>query len=278
MHQDETTARSGFRRISVPGHLGEFVQGRLGPTGPIALLTLPCPALRLQGLWRPGSFGISQPGGAIVTPAQAAGLLRQLRLPVQGHFTLRAQMPLGGGAGSSTAALVAIARLAGHPKSGAPALAQASVLIEGASDPLMFDAPAGLLWASRQARILQVLPPLPGMQVLGGFFGAVARTDPTDQDFPDIADLAARLPAAMRNAAALADLAAESARRSLQKRGSSPDPTADLARDFGALGYAIGHTGPARALLFAPGTVPAHAKSALIEAGFRQLVSFSLGA
>lgn len=270
-------AGQSARRIALCGHLGEFIQGRLGPSGPVALMTLPCPALQLHGLWRPGPFALFQPGRPVLTRAQAAGLLRALDLPVMGHFTLRAQMPLGGGAGSSTAALVAVARLAGHPEGAAQALAEAAIAIEGASDPLMFSQPASLLWASRQGRILAALPPLPRMEVLGGFFGPARRTDPGDSDFSDISDLAEALPLAMRSAAALAELARQSARRALAARATGPDPTEDLARSLGALGYAIGHTGPARALIFAPGTLPPHSRALLREAGLRQLVQFHLG-
>ena len=262
------------RRIQVPGHLGEVLQGRLGPQGPVVLLTLPCPALRMVGQWRAGKFKLHQPGRAVLTMAQVAGLLRALDLPVRGQFTLRAQMPPGGGAGSSTAALVAVARLAGHPVAAARDLALACIAVEGASDPLMFKASAGLLWASRQGRILRNLPPLPRMEVLGGFFGPMRRTDPADSRFADVTDLAEALPQALGSTAALAELARESARRALALRGVAPDPTDQLARDLGALGYAIGHTGPARALIFAPGGVPPRAKALLHEAGFRQLVQF----
>ena len=263
-----------LRRIQVPGHLGELVQGRLGPQGPVVLLTLPCPALRMVGQWRAGEFGLHQPGRAVLTMAQVAWLLRALDLPLRGQFTLRAQMPPGGGAGSSTAALVAVARLAGHPVAAARDLALACIAVEGASDPLMFKASAGVLWASRQGQILRNLPPLPKMEVLGGFFGSMRRTDPSDSRFADVTDLVQALPQALRSAAALADLSGESARRALALRGAAPDPTDELARDLGALGYAIGHTGPARALIFAPGCVPPHAKALLIEAGYRQLVQF----
>ena len=238
------------------------------------MLTLPCPALRMVGQWRAGEFGLHQPGRRVLTTAQVAGLLRALDLPLRGQFTLRAQMPPGGGAGSSTAALVAVARLAGHPVAAARDLALACIAVEGASDPLMFKAPAGLLWASRQGRILRSLPPLPRMEVLGGFFGPMRRTDPADSRFADVTDLVVALPNALHSAAALADLSGESARRALALRDGAPAPTDQFARDLGALGYAIGHTGPARALIFAAGSVPPHAKALLHEAGFRQLVQF----
>jgi hypothetical protein len=51
----------------------------------------------------------------------------------------------------------------------------------------------------------------------------------------------------------------------------------DLARDLGALGYARAHTGPARALIFAPGKVPNGAGAALKEAGLRDVLHFRTG-
>jgi hypothetical protein len=277
MRQGLRAGQGGRSHIALSGHLGELLQGRLGPRGPVALLTLPCPTFRLHGFWRPGAFALHQPSRPVLTRAQAAGLLHALHLPLSGQFTLRADMPLGGGAGSSTAALVAVARLAGHPADKAGELALATIAIEGASDPLMFSNPAGLLWASRLGRILSLLPPLPPIEVLGGFYGPVSRTDPMDDTFPDISDLAAALPTALKRAASLADLARESARRSLASRSYGADPTDMLATELGALGYAIGHTGPARALIFTPGTIPANAKAALLEAGFRQLAHFRPG-
>lgn len=51
------------RQARVAGHFGELVQGRLGPDGPVALITLPCPALTVQATWRPGpGFGLWQGG------------------------------------------------------------------------------------------------------------------------------------------------------------------------------------------------------------------------
>lgn len=100
------------------------------------------------------------------------------------------------------------------------------------------------------------------------------RTDPADSRFADNFDLAEALPQALRSAAALAELARESARRALAMRAGAPDPTDQLARDPGAPGDAIGHTGPARALIFAPGSVPPHAKALLHGAGFRQMIRF----
>ena len=277
--RDEAGRTGMARAVALGGHLGEIVQGRLGPDGPVALLTLPCPGLRMHGFWRPGPFDLFQPGRPVLSRRQVADLLEALDLPVTGRFTLRAEMPLGGGAGSSTAALVAVARLAGHPPAAAQALARATIAVEGASDPLLFPAPGRLFWASREGRVLTRLPALPPFDVLGGFLGPAERTDPADTGFADISDLATARPGAMASVAALAALASESARRALAQRAGRPgdDPTEALAAELGALGHAIGHTGPARALIFAPGTIPPQGRAVLRRAGFRQILSFRPG-
>lgn len=261
-------------RIRVAGHMGELVQGRLGAQGPVALITLPCPVLAAIVSRRPGPFHLHQPGAPVLRPEQAADLLRRLDLPVAGHFTLRSTLPPGGGAGASTAALVALARAAGAAED---RIAPACLAVEGASDPLMFAAPGRLLWASRRAMVLDRLPALPRLEVLAGFFGPPRRTDPRDEDFPDVSDLLAAWPAACADAAALAALASASARRTLGLRGPAGDPTERLAQDLGAAGFAIGHTGPARALLFLPGTMPEAAAAQLQAAGFRTILRYAIG-
>lgn len=250
--------------LCVPGHFGELLQGRLGEFGPVAVLTLPCPlpliAARVTG-----------PGATVHGPlplALARGLLRRLRLPFPGRVLLRSLMPVGGGAGSSTAALVALARLAGWR--GDPLLlARACVATEGASDPLMLPDAGRMLWASREGRVLAPLPPLMACEIVGAFFGPPRRTSLAD-GFDDIADLAAAWKSAdlPRQAA----LASESATR---RWGAGP--AAQLARDLGALGWVAAHTGSARGLIFARGTVPPHWRAALIEAGGRGLVAFRAG-
>ncbi|MCC0064368.1 MAG: biphenyl 2,3-dioxygenase [Defluviimonas sp.] len=211
-------------------------------------------------------------------PARAVRFLETLGLRIDGKVTIAAEMPVGGGAGASTAALVALARVAGHAGP-PPALAAACVRNEGASDPLMFPRPERLLWASREARIVEGFPALPRMEVVGGFFGPNRRTVAADARFPDIADLVDRwrTAAGAADAPALAALASDSARRTLALRGPSGDPTEALAERLGACGFAIAHTGSARALLFRPGTSGKTAESELIRAGFRQVVRFTVG-
>lgn len=254
--------------IRVPGHFGELLQGRLGQDGPVVLLTLPCPAVGVAGRRIEGP-GLALHGG-LVAPDRARRLLADLRLPLPGRVVLRPQAPPGGGAGMSTAALVALARLSGWR--GEPLrLARACVRAEGASDPLMLGDGGRLLWASREGRIVDRLPPLAPCEIVGGFVGPVRRTDPAESDFADIADLVARWRGAdLRMQAALAS---ESAARRLGPRGVA----AGLVRALGALGWVAAHTGSAQGLIFAPGAVPAGAGPALREMGFAHVLRFRAG-
>lgn len=249
-------------RVRVAGHFGEWLQGRLGHGGPVVLVTLPCAALALHGRCLPGPARVQG-----VTGRAARGFLQSLGLRVPGRVRLRAGVAPGLGCGMSTARLVALARLAGW--NGPPEmLAQACVACEGASDPLMFDAPERVLWASRLGLGLGDLPALPRFEIVGGFWGAAVRTDARDMAFPDVSDLVAQWHRA-RGLAEFAALATESARRCLALRGPVDDPTEALAQEFGALGFVIAHTGAARGLVFAPGTVPVQARAALRAAGMR---------
>lgn len=266
-------------RVRVAGHFGEFLQGRLGPDGPVALITLPCAALAVDG-WHHGGAGLSihGTGQTLISPRRARSFLAGLGLRLSGRVRLRAAMPAGGGAGASTASLVALARLAGaaaRPE----VIARACLATEGACDPIMFPSPERILWASRAARALRPMPPVPSLEIVGGFFGRPVRTDARDSRFPDISDLveAWRAAALAGRAAPLAEIARESARRTLALRGPADDPTEVVAHDLGAAGYVIGHTGSARGLLFVPGRIPDNAVGALREAGLRGIVRFRVG-
>lgn len=255
------------------GHFGELMQGRLGPSGPVVLITLPCPVLWAEAFRTPSrGFGLYQKV-SVVAPARLYRLLKSLNLNVSGRFRLSLTMPAGGGAGASTAALMALVQAAGATD--ARAIVMAVLAEEGASDPLLFVAPERLLWASRQGQILARLRPLPRFDVIGGFWGPGQRTDPKDHDFPDISDLLADWPGADLPTMAL--LASHSARRTIAQRGPQNDPTEALARDLGALGFSIAHTGTARGLIFAPGKVPETAAAALRSAGFSRITQFRGG-
>ena len=88
-----------------PGHFGEFLQGVLGVGGPVALITLPCPALAAVagrrygcGVWK-GRAGIDVRQGVrrVLRKAQAARFLARLGVRRGAAFRLRVAMPPGGG-------------------------------------------------------------------------------------------------------------------------------------------------------------------------------------
>ncbi|MFS4439122.1 propanediol utilization protein [Paracoccaceae bacterium GXU_MW_L88] len=257
---------------SVAGHFGEWLQGRLGPEGPLALVTVACPALSVRADFTAGErFDITQTP-QILPQDQALAFLAAIHA-ARGHYTLTADMPPGGGAGASTAALLALAEAGGV----APATVTAVCLAaEGASDPLMLPAPDAVLWAPREGRVLADLAPLPQAEIIGGFWGPPTPTDPADQVFPDVSDLAAQIknPVPLQT---LAEIASSSATRTTALRGPAKDPTASLAQSLGALGWLRAHTGSARGLIFAPGAAPADAQETLRAAGFAATLRFFTG-
>lgn len=253
--------------IRVTGHFGEWMQGRLGPNGPIVLVTIPCAALHVDA---------ERSGDGPLAIAQTPDLLTVERAKVfldriggqEAHYQLRAKMPLGGGAGASTAVLVALARAAGGDET---KLIDVCIATEGASDPLMLPDPDRVLWASREGRIVRDMPSLPRAEIIGGFWGAPIATEPNDTDFPDISDLVDRVIPGLR-LQELAEIASASARRCTALRGPSDDPTEALALSLGALGWCRAHTGSARGLIFEPGTVPDQAERCLLNAGLCQVL------
>lgn len=265
---DRDKSRMTVQDVSVNGHFGEWLQGRMGRDGPVALVTVPCPVLR-----------ICTPGRSLslFPSAELARFARLLGVPPRFPGTGR-HMPTGAGAGSSTATLVALARSAGFAGS-AQTLADACIALEGASDPLMFTQPDALLWASRQGRILRHMSPPPRCTIIGGFHGPNQRTDPRDSRFADISDLVDAWAAATAagDLRRVATLASASAARCCAERGPADDPTPGLAHALGALGWLRAHTGSARGLIFAPGAVPAGAVGTVARAGFRQVIAFETG-
>ena len=251
----------GLREQAVWGHFGEILQGRLGPSGPIALLTLAArgvPALATRVRWRPAKGAALLVRGApdvqLAAAAHRAGLRRARALGWGGRLDIETLARPGGGCGVSTSSLLAALRLAA-PEISPEREATLLLALEGAVDPLMLEEPGRALWASREGRMVQRLPPPPPLLVVGGYDGPGRRTDPTEQDFSDVSDLVARVEAAARSGdvAAFAAVATASAER---RQAAAPKPRFDalknLARQCGALGVVVAHTGSAAGLLFAP--------------------------
>lgn len=262
------------REVQVRGHFGEWLQGRLGEGGPVALVTLQPAGIILRARHAAGPGELPElADDAPLSAARVRILVQSLNLELGGQISFDLPFAPGLGTGMSTAALVALARLAGF--SGSPeTLALACVAAEGASDPLMFPTPDRLLWASREGRVVARMGPPPPVHVVAGFFGPPVATDAADADYDDIADLVAAWER-REDAHWRASLAAESAARCLARRGPADDPTPDLARELRALGWAASHSGAARALIFAPDAAPRHGIAALAEAGLAQPQEFA---
>ncbi|MEM9012015.1 MAG: propanediol utilization protein [Pseudomonadota bacterium] len=258
-------------------HLGELVQGRLGPSGPVALVTLPCPALSVRAHFVPSERdGLHTEDPLARRVAEAAA--HHLDQPhLSGNLTVAAEAPMGGGAGVSTATGLATLRAIARSIGATLTAEEESALllsIEGATDPLAFPATPPRLWAPREARTLEILPPLPAMTIVGGFDGPGQRTDPADTAFPDATELFAALRHG-RDPAAIAKAATASA---VANQARNPKPHwAELnaiAAAEGALGIAVAHTGSAVALLFPPGHPPP--LEPLQRLGLRQIVAWTL--
>ncbi len=144
-------------------HFGEWLQGRLGPDGPVALVTLlpqalaggPGPRPLVTARLSPAPrLAWAAPGQGALPARRLHRLLESLGLPAPpARLLLRLPFAPGLGTGMSTASLLAAARLLA-PGLSPRALAAACLAAEGASDPLMHPRPDRLLWASRQGRVL----------------------------------------------------------------------------------------------------------------------------
>lgn len=268
---DVAVGPRGWRSTRVAGHLGEFLQGRVN--GEVVLITLPAPVLAVTARWRPGPSALLPPR-SLLPRSDLRALFAKARQPLRGTLRITSDMPPGGGAGASTAALLAVAGALGLGAD--PRLAQLCLTLEGAVDPLMLPEPGQVLWASRKAEVRAQLGPVPSFDVVGGFHGAPRRTRPQDEHFADVSDLVADWRAAGTDRIRLASLATESGRRNLALRGGMAlEPVLEIARSCGALGLATAHTGSARALLFAPGEGDqARAARLLKVAGVRGVVAF----
>ena len=171
-------------RVALSCHFGEWLQGRIGPSGPVGLVTLLPAVTGMTGRRRAGALAacrFGQGAGSIPLP-RLRRFLADLGLPPEGRFQLRPRFTPGSGTGMSTASLLAVARLAGYagPRD---RLVRACLRAEGASDPLMLEHPDCHLWASRRGEVLQALPPPP----LPTSLSAASTRTPADTAVPSVA-------------------------------------------------------------------------------------------
>lgn len=135
----------------VAGHFGEWLQGRAGPDGEVALVTLACSVQGVSVSWDPAENLDVTDASGLLDAGRAAVFLAAAGLPAFGRIAVTPDLPPGGGAGMSTAALVALGRAVGADDD---RIAAACLAAEGAVDPLMLDAPDLVLWAPRSAQVL----------------------------------------------------------------------------------------------------------------------------
>lgn len=273
-----TTIRSEvLRRARVHGHFGEWLQGRLGPNGPIVLVTMTCDVLYTEATFAPAAtLRICHSGQAGVTQDRLIRLLSEGGRPASGDFHVTGNIPPGVGAGSSTAGLVSLARAAGMDEND---VAAACLRVEKATDPLMLQDPDRVLWSSRSAKVCEHFKGPPKCEVVGGYLGDPIRTNADDTKFADISDLIGPWQDATdaSDLAEIAGLASEAADRTTRLRGPVGDPSAAVAKRLSALGYARAHTGSARAFIFPVGGVPSGAESILGAARFVGAFRFMTG-
>ena len=276
---DKSNHKTETRIARVSGHFGEWLQGKLGDNGPVALISVQCPAFWVQVAWSSSdAFAYnSEIAGLSVDKAQA--ILDALQILPHAKIYGHTNTPVGAGLGASTASLVALAKAASKRDLDTEVIANACLSVEGATDPLMYPGFDRLLWASRAAKVLARYAPPPRFEVLGGLIGSRQITDPNDNNFPDIGDLLKAWPEATKNGNLqnVGELATESYQRTTKLRDATPEPTMDLAKELGAIGIIRAHTGSARGFLFQPGTVPATGLHSLAEAGYSDATQFITG-
>ncbi|MDG2339995.1 MAG: propanediol utilization protein [Paracoccaceae bacterium] len=276
---DKTNHKNETRIARVSGHFGEWLQGKFGENGPVALISVQCPSFWVQVACSSSEAFVYQPEMAGLSADKAQAILAALRILPETTVHARSNTPVGAGLGASTASLVALARAATKRDLGAEVIAKACLSVEGATDPLMYPDFDRLLWASRSGKILARYAPPPKFEVLGGLVGLPQITDPKDNNFPEISDLIKEWPIATGRGflQEVGDLATESYRRTTTLRDAAPEPTMDLAKDLGAIGIIRAHTGSARGFLFKPGTVPSSGLHRLAEAGYSNATQFITG-
>jgi uncharacterized protein involved in propanediol utilization len=264
----------------VSGHFGEWLQGRLGPNGPLALISVPCPLFHCDVTVEDAEVTSFQGHGITLKADQIEALFGCIDVLSPKRITVNSSIPVRAGLGASTASILGVLRALTNDALFVEKTAEICVTVEGATDPLMHDQFDRLLWASRSATLVERLPAPPQYEFVGGLWGEGQATDPADLNFPDISDLVDDWRRAVESSAheKVAALATESAIRTTERRGPKGDPSQEIAREIGAMGYVRAHTGSARGFLFLPDQAPASVLTQLAEAGYTNTCRFVTGA
>lgn len=276
MENSANSLRASSARVF--GHFGEWLQGCLGPDGPVALISIPCPNYWCDvELTAEDTVKVTECN--LLPNERVKAALQALKCEYTRTIYVTSNLVTKAGLGASTASLVALIRAASERDLSPQQISDICVSIEGATDPLMHESFDTLLWSSRQGQIVSSLPQPPRFEIVGGLWGAGEVTDPSDNRFPDIADLVDRWTIATktRDHAEISAIATTSATRTTEMRGPADDPTGKLAKELGALGWVRAHTGSARGLLFRPGTVPSEALKRMSQVGYKHTTHFMTG-
>ncbi len=252
--------------IRINGHFGEFIQGILND-GTLGLISLPCNKyyVTLQK-------GMTGETNHVTDLNQIFGDIGERRIH---SLEVNTNMVAGGGSGYSTALRMAIIKHTFGALSQDETLDKL-LMCEKAIDPLFFPNFEHVLWCSRIAKIASDTPPLPLMEICGGFYGQPEFTSPEDMNFALIGDLVEQWKSATK-IEEFAEISTESAKRTLHLRGSKNDLIFDLANEFNALGVVIAHTGSLRGLIFRPDETPNKLENNLSLRGFVEPVKFRVG-
>lgn len=261
------------------GHFGEWLQGKLGPEGPVALISVPFPQVWCEVTVEDAEVTSFVSHGSALQLDHVQKVLELLEFSKPVRIAVNATIPPRAGLGASTASLLALVRALSGDAITPEKAASLCVSVEGATDPLMFEGFDNLLWASRQADCVERLPLPPSFEIIGGLFGEGHATDPSDNRFPDVRDLveAWTVAASRKDRGKIAEIASESANRTTALRGPFDDPCPDLTTSLGALGHIRAHTGSARGFLFEPGKAPDNALETLKNLGFTHVTRFTTG-
>ncbi|MFL5540513.1 MAG: hypothetical protein ACJ8J0_16100 [Longimicrobiaceae bacterium] len=282
------------------GHHGEIVQGLFySSDGQVehGLVTLPCPLFRSRARFRPLRSGplTVEPGDR--TRARTAA---RLTLDALGHtgwggaLRIDSTVPLCWGCGSSTTDVLATIRAVADAFGVVlePAwIARLSVAAESASDSLMYGQERAVLFAQRRGtRLLDLGGPLPVVRVLGfnteldlGVETLALPPMPYSawevEAFQPLLGLLRRA-VERQDARLLGRVATASTVITQRHRPKRAMPEAlRLAREVGAVGVQVAHSGTVAGLLFDPADDPAgrivHARKGLERLGFSRAWEFS---
>ncbi|WP_308252279.1 GHMP kinase [Pseudonocardia sp. KRD291] len=264
-------------------HHGELLQGAFrdacgAPRHGLVTLLMPGAGTRAVFVPDPSADAVT------VVPAGRVKAERAARLTADavgagpgGRVELAGAVPVGLGMGSSTGDVVATIRAVADAAGVTPTarvVARLAVAAEAACDPTMFD-DRPLLFAHRDGHVLEELgPALPAVRVLGCVTGggrpvdtlaAVRSYDDADvAAFEHLRDLLRRA-VAHRDAALLGAVATASARR--HRPGPELELLIGIARDSGAVGVQVAHSGNVAGLLFDPARAQSlHRAAAALDA------------